>query len=352
MKSKTFTISTIALALAALVGIGGINILIDPLFLYHKPWFGLEPVITNERYQNAGIAKNFEFDNVIIGNSMSQNFKPSFFEDCFNGTTVKLTAAGSYAIDWSYLLEILENRTKHPRNIIMNFDGGILDASATETQHYLPIFLYDNNPLNDVNYLLNFSILKEYTYKFLKTNYNNNIPDPDSLFVWDDGITTKGKDFVLRDYKRPNRVYASPNIDSVLQLAKENINLLIPYFESMKETEFTLFFSPFSIVYWDKQACLNKLDLLKTTYTEIFEILIQYQNVHLLFWTDCEMMNIITNLNNYKDATHYVSEISLEIVDRISKKYGKLTPDNYLDEINKFFKFISNYDYEELFVNK
>lgn len=348
MKSKTFIISAISLALAALVVIGGINILIDPLFLYHKPLFGLEPVITNERYQNAGIARNFDFDNVIIGNSMSQNFKPSDFEKCFDGTSVKLTAAGSYAIDWVYLLEILKNRDEPPKNIVMNFDGGILESSSTEATHYLPTFLYDNNPLNDVNYLLNFSILREYTFKSVKANYNNNIPETDTLFVWDDGVT-RGKKFVLMDYERPNLVYDSPDINSALKLAKENINLLIPYFESMKETEFTLFFSPFSIVYWDKQIRLNKLDLLQTVYTEIFEILIQYENVHLLFWTDKNMMDIITNLDYYKDANHYVSEVSLEIVDRIRMQNGKLTPNNYLYEINKFFDYIRNYDYEQIF---
>ena len=31
-------------------------ILIDPFFHYHMPWFGLEPVVNNEIYQNPGLA--------------------------------------------------------------------------------------------------------------------------------------------------------------------------------------------------------------------------------------------------------------------------------------------------------
>ena len=350
MKSKSFIISVVSLALAALIGIGGINILIDPLFLYHKPLFGLEPVITNERYQNAGVAKNFDFDNVIIGNSMSQNFKPSFFEDCFYGTTVKLTAAGSHAIDWTYILEILENRDKQPQNIIINFDPFIFDSSSTETKHYLPDYLYDNNVLNDVNYLYNFSILKDYTFKTIKANLNKSVPEIDRLFVWDDD-KTKADRFVLSDFDRADKVSDSPDIEDALNLAIENVNLLIPYFESMKETDFTLFFSPFSIVYWDEQNQLNKIELWKTVYSEVCKILVNYDNIHLYLWTDDTMMDIITNLDNYRDSSHYVSEISQEIVSRIANQNGKLTPDNYLDEINKFFEFISNYDYEQIFVD-
>ncbi len=347
MKSKNFIISAISLVLAALIGIGGITMLIDPLFLYHKPLFGLEPVITNERYQNAGVAKNFDFDNAIIGNSMCENFKLSDFESCFNGTTMKLTASGSHAIDWTYLLEIFKNRDEQPQNIVMNFDTDILAASATKTKHYLPDYLYDNKILNDINYLFNFSILKDHTFKTIRYNLNNNIPDINTVFVWDQGII--GKEQVLSLYDRPVETNVKPNIESALNLAIENINLLIPYFESMKETEFTLFFSPFSIVYWDEQTQLNKIELWKSVFSEIFNILIDYDNVHLFFWTDDEMMNIITDLNNYRDDTHYTSEISLEIVNRISNQEGKLTKQNYLYEIEKFFDFISTYDYEQIF---
>lgn len=348
MKSKTFILSAISLVLVALIAIGGINIIIDPLFIYHKPLFGLKPVITSERYQNAGIAKNFEFDNVIIGNSMCENFKPSDFKNCFEGTTVKLTASGSHALDWTYILEILKSRNNQPKNIVMNFDPYILEASPYETKHYLPMFLYDNNPFNDVNYLFNFSIFKKYTFNSLLSNLNNDIQDIDTLFVWDDGVT-KGKDFVLSNYERPEIVSEPPDINDAIALAKENINLLIPYFDSMPETEFILFVSPFSVVYWDNQTRLNKIEMWEKVYFEIFEILVNYENVHLLFWTDTEMLETISDLDNYKDLSHFVPEISLEIVERIDSLTGKLTSANYSDEIVKFFDYIKQYDYESIF---
>lgn len=348
MNVKKFIFITISTCLVALILIGSLNVIIDPLFQYHKPWFNLEPVITDERYQNAGVARNFDYDNVIIGNSMCENFKPSDFNDCFEGATVKLTASGSHSIDWTYLLKIIQNKEHYPKNIIMNFDSGIMEADPDNTKHDLPTFLYDNNYINDVNYLFNFSILKNYTFEFLRANFHGEVPDIDSAFVWDDGVT-RGKEFVLSDYERPAITDVASNADDSVELAIKNINNLLPYFETMKETNFILFFSPFSIVYWDKEIRLNEIDLWKTVFTEVFKILVEYDNVHLLFWTDEEMFDIITNLNNYKDATHYTSEISLEIVDRIYTRFGRLTVDNYGDEIEKFFKYITEYDYSVLF---
>ena len=61
MNSKKMVIATFSLLLSALLIMGAINFAIDPLFQYHKPWFGLKANIIDSRYQNAGIAKNFEF---------------------------------------------------------------------------------------------------------------------------------------------------------------------------------------------------------------------------------------------------------------------------------------------------
>ena len=66
MSGKKFVRLSLIFSTILLVFIAVLNIVIDPLFQYHKPWFGLEPVIENERYQNAGVIKHFDFDNALI----------------------------------------------------------------------------------------------------------------------------------------------------------------------------------------------------------------------------------------------------------------------------------------------
>lgn len=107
MKGKTYIVTTLSIFFVVLILVGSFTVVIDPLFQYHKPWFGMKPVIESQRYHNAGIAKQFDFDNVIIGNSMSENFVPNDVSEMFGGKTVKLAAAGSLPLDWSYLLKIL-----------------------------------------------------------------------------------------------------------------------------------------------------------------------------------------------------------------------------------------------------
>lgn len=66
---------------------------IDPMFHYHAPLKFLSYPLVNERYQNNGIVKHFDYDSVITGTSMTENFKTSEAQKLFDPVVVKL--AGS-----------------------------------------------------------------------------------------------------------------------------------------------------------------------------------------------------------------------------------------------------------------
>ena len=56
-----------------------LTVIVDPFFHYHKPLASIQYQITNERYQNDGIIKHFDYDAIITGTSMTENFKTSEF---------------------------------------------------------------------------------------------------------------------------------------------------------------------------------------------------------------------------------------------------------------------------------
>ena len=58
MKPEKFIKLTIAYTAAALVLIAALVVIIDPFTRYHKPWFGLAPVETDERTSAIGLARN------------------------------------------------------------------------------------------------------------------------------------------------------------------------------------------------------------------------------------------------------------------------------------------------------
>lgn len=348
MNSKKIIIATFSLLLSALLIMGAFNVVIDPLFQYHKPWFGMEPFIIDERYQNAGIAKNFDFKNAVIGNSMTENFLISDIEDTFNGKAVKLSASGSHALDWTYLLKILNQRKEHPKNILLNLDTGFFIFSDTETKHEIPKYLYDNNYFNDTEYIFNFTLTRKYTYGTLKANINGDVPDYNTAFVW--GLEKEiGKNVVLQNYelnKDPNASKSAP-----IFYTEGNLHLLSKYFESMPDTEFVFFCSPFSVLYWKEKHDYGLLDEYKKQFEKAFEFMSQYDNVKVYFWTDDDMLNIISDLDNYKDSSHYGMHINKELLLRIKENIGELPKEkeNWLPLLDKYFDYLEHFDYNKLF---
>ena len=342
-------ISTLSLLLCVLSLVGILNFCIDPLFQYHKPWFNMKPCITNERYQNAGVAKNLDFENVIIGNSMSENFVVSDIENLFGGTTVKLTASGSHNLDWTYILNILNKREVHPKNILINFDPGFFDASSEVMQFELPHYLYDYNYFNDFEYIYNFALLKEYTLNTVLSNITGDIPNYDTAFVWSKENDC-GKAIVLETYVKDSE--KKKNKEPVTEFfTDKNLSLIGDYINKMTDTQFVFFISPFSILYWKDKYDEGRLNDYKAQFEKSFSFFSQYDNITVYFWTDSEMLNIISDLDNYKDAQHYGFDINKEIIKRIDNNMGILPKDkkDWQPLLNEFFNYLESYNYDKIF---
>ena len=62
MDAKKYTFLLVSLFLFFLLTIGGIIYCIDPYFHYHRPHKAFFYLLNNERSQNDGIFRNFEYD--------------------------------------------------------------------------------------------------------------------------------------------------------------------------------------------------------------------------------------------------------------------------------------------------
>jgi hypothetical protein len=49
----------------------------------------------DERYLNDGIVKHFDYDSIITGTSMTQNFRASEFDELFKAHCVKVPLSGA-----------------------------------------------------------------------------------------------------------------------------------------------------------------------------------------------------------------------------------------------------------------
>lgn len=348
MSGKKFVRLSLILTAAMLAFIAAANIVIDPLFQYHKPWFGMEPVITNERYQNAGVIKHFDFDNAILGTSLSENFRVSEVNNIFGGSSAKLTMYGSSIYNMTYQMELMKNRKEKPKVVMCDMSPLLFEASSDTLRNPLPTFLYNNTPLDDADYWWNFSILNDFTFQEVMLNINHSVPDYDTVFVSEES-QNGGKEIALSRYVRPAVSTESDDAKAYLILERKNLALFTQYFDIMHGTEFVFFMAPFSMLYWDEQTRLNSISTIQTAYSEACQILTSYDNVKLYMWTDEAMLSVMSDLDNYVDMYHYSAQVSAELLRRIKADQGLVTKENYQAQVDRLFQYVETYDYESLF---
>lgn len=346
MSGKKFVRLTVILTAFLLVFVAAVNIAVDPLFQYHKPWFGLEPVIENERYQNAGVIKLFDFDNAVLGTSLSENFRISEVNNTFGGESVKLTMSGSSIYNMTYQMELMIKRREMPKVIMCDMSPILFEAPNNQLKNPLPTFLYNSYPFDDAEYLWNFSVLNDFTYQMVMLNLNHNVPDYDTVYSW---VEERKNDNALKNYSRTKVKSKPDDTEKYLALERKNLELFDKYFKAMPECEFVFYMAPFSMLYWDEQTRLNHTSTLHSEYAEACRILTGYDNVKLYFWADDGMLSIMSDLDNYVDACHYNEKVSSEILRRIKENQGFVNMQNYKSQVDRLFRYISEYDYEIMF---
>ena len=162
MKSKSYIVSCVCGILLVLVIVAVAVGAVDPYFQYHAPRkeMAYNMKMDTFSYYNAGIAKNFSYDTVVTGSSMSRAMLPSYIDGKFNCQTVKLSMAEARGKDYKILFSVLEDNSNLKR-IIMGLDTFAFNVDKDYSSYEKPMHLYDNNPFNDVLYLVNMDGLLE-----------------------------------------------------------------------------------------------------------------------------------------------------------------------------------------------
>ena len=91
MDSKKWLAKCIGSILGAVVLMFALCFVFDPYFHFHKPFSFVRYRLYDERYTNDGISRNFDYDAIVTGTSMAQNFKTSEMDQLFGTRAVKET---------------------------------------------------------------------------------------------------------------------------------------------------------------------------------------------------------------------------------------------------------------------
>lgn len=347
-------VSVCFLTLLMLFFIGAFIYIVDPFYHYRGLNRGkLYPTTTrfNERYVNDGIIKHYDYNAMIIGTSMTENFKTSEFDSLFHLNSIKVPAAGA---SYKEINERLETAVKYNGNIKMilrclDYDK-LLDGpdDMRFDESYYPTYLYNDFLLDDVKYLWNKKIAWNALEDFKTLLTQDKWVSFDDYANWQNEETF-GKEAIVSSYERTEQAKDEKDLttqernnirenlyQNVIQIAEENSGI-----------DFFYFFSPYSIYYWDSLNQSGELTRQLEAEKYAIELLLGYDNIHIYsFFNEYE---VISNSNNYKDIRHYSEDINSQILVWIKDGHDEITVDNYKEYLDREKQFYCNYDYEKLF---
>ncbi|MCI9016710.1 MAG: hypothetical protein HFJ53_06075 [Clostridia bacterium] len=343
MDSKKWTFITLTITFMLLLMIASVMIYIDPLFQYHKPLANIAYQINSQDYQNPGMVKNFDYDSLMVGSSMTENFSMSWFKENMGLNVLKVSYSGARPKNIKKITEMAQERNKNLKTIFLGYDLFTQATAPDKLNHELPEYLYDDNIFNDIEYWFNKDLIKR-TYKVLKnTKEGNTSTTLDEAYNWNNSYQFSENE-TIKDYSI-NRRNAKIAYDSGLKNTKSNMEKNIkPIIENNPNTEIYIFYPPYTILYWHKIIEDNKIDLIFDQLEYSMEEFLKYDNVKLFYFQNIE--EIITNLYLYRDYSHYNQKINDYMSQCFKEKKHLITKENYKEEIEKMKELILNFDYD------
>ena len=350
---KKWLRTLLALVLIALLAVAGLTAFVDPYFLFHKPVAGISYQLDNERYQNYGIARTFDYDAVIVGTSMSENFKPSEFDALFGVHSVKLPFSGGSHLEVKELLEFVFSHQKNVKTVIRNIDLFRAFDSKEDRDYPLdsyPGYLYDDNPLNDVSYLLNWEIFVKGTMMDLaRTALRKPSVTLDEYANWNDQYVF-GPAGIQAHYSRDKVEYTGngditeEEYSRIRENFEENV---IEVAKAHPVVTFYLYVSPYSIYFWDYVNEMGELDRYLKAQEYIISLLLDQENIRLFAFYEEEQ--IVTDPYNYRDVAHHHEDVNSQILEWIRGGHDEITKENVEAYCSGVWKFYHEYDYDQLF---
>lgn len=312
----------------------------DPFYQYHMPFFNLEASLYDRDNQVVGTIRTFDYDSVFLGSSVAENFDSSFLDDRYNCKTLKISRAAGSIADLLYYMDMAHEK-QDIKNVFWCMDIFALTAPTEVTLHNesIPRYLHTETVLDDITYLYNKDIL----FREIPLSIANSIMDKNTggnAYNWAADKTFSTQQAMLA-YVKPNTVIQSvPVSDEKKQLIDTNISMVIEEITSHPNTEYTIIFPPYSLLWWDcgySNGLANEYFLVLET---ILPKLLEYENVTIYYFQSEK--EIVCDLNNYMDMVHYSPAINQHMLNCIANGENQVTYENLDKVINDMH---STFDY-------
>jgi len=312
-----------------LLGLGSIVALvaiIDPFQIYHEATAFIPPIDNGHQiYANAGVAKSYDYDSVIIGSSMTENYVPSHLESLWGGRFVKLCVNAGTPFNHRQMMEMAFDG-RELKTVFYGIDIEMLTYFYTTPKCDMPDYLYDKNPFNDVYYWFNTSVLARYIPKCLKTLGQSDPDQRDTMYSWGE-LYPYGADAVIGDLTFTGEEVAQESVQqdpALSQAYKLNVeHNLIPFIEAHPDTQFIFFFSPYSGIRWYQFYENGLLQYYLNQKAAVVKALLPYDNVKIFDFQ--AQTQWVTDLDLYIDTSHFSPRINAEMAEMMHADICRVT---------------------------
>ncbi len=359
--SKSFRRFLIAFGVGVLgtaVLLIGFIMWVDPFYHYHEPYLDMPVILDNAVYQTAGAARNLEYDSAIVGTSMTENMHTTWFDEEFGWNTMKLSYAGARSDDLQAIFAQIDRKEGPLKNIVIDINAYQLTSPSWTSYVERPEYLYDSRWFNDYQYVYNHDILV-LSARRMADGFMGVEDNIGTAYTWEDAELF-GKDITL-NATRDTRIQligereidtelymvsgtTSESFDELLQICQDNLDNILPFIEAHPDTEFWVIIPPYSMLYWEQEILKGSLEDMIAVYEYTIGALLKYNNVRLYYFQNEQ--DIITNLDNFRDAAHHTPEINRYVFECMVEDKNRLTEDNYRLELESMYNFAKDYPYE------
>ena len=305
--AKRWTLLTLAMCLLAMLACMMTVYIVDPFEQYRES--SILPLYDQESYNNPGIAKNYDYNAVILGTSMVEMSNPSVIDECFGVSSVKLPMRGSHTAQMGWQLEHVY-RTHELDLAILAVDAYSLMGPPDDMEEIYD-YLWNDNLFDDVNYLLNRDVLLVKVPRILKNAGKPTDTKRDDMYKWTD--ISFAAQSVYDAIGGPKEQVDMQPADSRIERSTENIERhLKAHIAAHPETTFKIYMPPYSVGYWYLFTRGGLAEQQYRSRARVCELLLEYSNVEIYDFSS--RVEWITDLDEYFDYSHHSSAISDRIM--------------------------------------
>ncbi len=330
LSAKKWIISLFSAFIAVFLILSLITYIVDPFFQFRTRD---NSYVLKERYVCEGLIKNYDYDALLIGSSLTQNFDMELYRELLGGKPLHVGVGGLNETELIDLLALSDENEKLNRYYICV--DLYMYAYDAETESKLPDYLMKDDIISRLKYIMSYESWFRFMpmdiaflgMKALGVNVPENIAKEtsiDNLENWE-GDFPYGEKAVLDNFKSGSFAVSEVDTNDLYNKMKERVDAFFSSVNFKDGAEYVFFFPPYSSLYWANAQNEGYYDI----YLQLKEYYYSKVKERGFIIFDFQGAEFTKDLSYYRDTTHFSKEINDLIIKSFADGSYLLTDESF-----------------------